>query len=76
MTRCNRPASYYSVSNGYRICRDHLVAEHASDLFYYEADCGPCDHPLDGMGAASYSKRERVATLRHQAAVKRSHEGR
>ncbi len=50
--RCNKPARFYSVINGYRCCDDHhdgspIIAESATVV-------GRCDYPMDGLGAAKY----------------------
>jgi len=50
--RCNRPA-WRCYVNGYRLCSEHAYTynDPTAKCEYSE---GPCDYPMDGLGAARY----------------------
>jgi hypothetical protein len=63
MTRCNRTAHHYAL-NGYRVCGQCLGQEKDKAAFApLPKGCrkGKCDRPVDGMGAACWSKRMAAA---------------
>jgi len=51
--RCNRPA-HRMADNGYRTCPDHARINDPAFVLY-ENTVGPCDYPMDGLGAAPYA---------------------
>jgi hypothetical protein len=65
MKRCDKPALWVAVSNGYRVCRDCYKSVDPLAVFQYLPESGPgpfgrCDRPVDGMGAASWPKRKHL----------------
>jgi hypothetical protein len=50
--RCNRPA-WRDYPNGYRVCRDHAAMNDPDQRLSPDV-LGPCDYPMDGLGAARY----------------------
>jgi hypothetical protein len=65
MKRCDNPATYVGVINGYRVCGDCYSRESDKALFQYipasvDGPFGRCDRPVDGMGAASWPKRKHL----------------
>ena len=60
MQRGDTRATRYSWFNGFRVCDDHYRqgTRHEYDaIIQHDAIVGPCDRPVDGKGAMSYSKR-------------------
>lgn len=57
--RCDKPAAWYSPANGYRCCAEHLdetvPMTHAGEVGP-DGCRGPCDYPMDGLGAARYER--------------------
>ena len=54
-TRCDATAVAYDDASGYRVCATHAyeLQGHPHTL----SDCGRCDYPMDGLGAAPMSKK-------------------
>lgn len=52
--RCNKPA-WRTYPNGYRVCWDHARVNDPDETLHPNS-VGPCDYPMDGLGAAPYRK--------------------
>ena len=64
--RCNKPALWHSIANGYKVCREcydkegeHVLFERVSES--YGDLVVKCDRPVDGLGAMNWSKRLELA---------------
>jgi hypothetical protein len=59
--RCDRPATAL-YANGYRACPTHVEPVEPGDRWpqMHDGPFGPCDYPMDGLGAARYVKAPRA----------------
>lgn len=59
--RCDQPATWVSNNAGFRACSKHA----ADGMTSMSSDApGPCDYPMDNLGAARYHKPEQILALR------------
>ena len=62
MKRCDAPAHLHS-KNGMRLCTQCAMREmekHDDLMLFDDGSVAKCDRPVDGMGAASWSKRKHL----------------
>ncbi len=62
MERCNKPA-WRDYPNGYRVCPNHARVNDPAETLH-ENKIGPCDYPLDGLGAMRWPDRKKILSAR------------